>query len=403
MSTDKKTGSQKGFQTGFQTIGIVGSGTMGTGIAQVAAMAGQSVVIADRDTDALAASEANLNGILGRLAKKEKITEAERDRALARISFASDLEDLAPSGVVIEAIVEDLEAKQRLFRNLEGVVSAGCILATNTSSLSVSAIAGACQHPGRVVGMHFFNPAPLLPLVEVVASVQTLDAVKDIAYVLAQNWGKVPVMARDLPGFIVNRIARPFYGEALRLLDEGVADVPTIDWAMREIGGFRMGPFELMDLIGNDVNFAVTRSVYEAFYHDPRYRPSITQQRMVEAGFLGRKSGRGYYDYAPGAPDAVPTFDQDLARSIVDRITAMLMNEAVDAVFWNVASPEDIDLAMTKGVNYPRGLLQWADETGAAVLLGRINALRERYAEDRYRPSPMLVELAQTGRKVYGD
>lgn len=376
---------------------------MGTGIAQVAAMAGQSVVLVDRDDAALAGAEAGLNGVLGRLAKKDKITEAERDRALARITFAPDLQAIAGAGVVIEAIVEDLEAKQSLFRELEEIVSPGCILATNTSSLSVSAIAGACKHPGRVVGMHFFNPAPLLPLVEVVASVQTKGAVKDIAYVLAQNWGKVPVMARDLPGFIVNRIARPFYGEALRLLDEGIADVSTIDWAMREVGGFRMGPFELMDLIGNDVNFAVTRSVYEAFYHDPRYRPSITQQRMVEAGLLGRKSGRGYYDYSPDAPDAVPTFDRDLATRIVDRITAMLMNEAVDAVFWRVASREDIDLAMTKGVNYPRGLLRWVDEMGADVVLNRINSLQERYGEDRYRPSPFLVELARSGRKVYGD
>ena len=376
---------------------------MGTGIAQVAAMAGQSVVLVDRDRAALTAAEAGLKGILGRMAKKEKITEAERDRALARISYAPDLKEISGAGVVIEAIVEDLDAKQSLFRELEGIVSPGCILATNTSSLSVSAIAGACDHPGRVVGMHFFNPAPLLPLVEVVASVQTKGAVKDIAYVLAQNWGKVPVMARDLPGFIVNRIARPFYGEALRLLDEGVADVSTIDWAMREVGGFRMGPFELMDLIGNDVNFAVTRSVYEAFYHDPRYRPSITQQRMVEAGLLGRKSGRGYYDYAPDAPDAVPTFDRELATRVVDRISAMLMNEAVDAVFWNVASVEDIDLSMTKGVNYPRGLLRWVDETGADVVMNRITSLQQRYGEDRYRPSPLLVELARSGRKVYGD
>jgi 3-hydroxybutyryl-CoA dehydrogenase len=207
------------------------------------------------------------------------------------------------------------------------------------------------------------------------------------------------VVASDTPGFIVNRIARPFYGEAIRILEEGVADVATIDWAVRELGGFRMGPFELMDFIGNDVNYAVTRSVFEGFFYDPRYRPSLTQRRLVEAGFLGRKSGRGYYDYrANGAPPA-PREDRALGQRIVDRILAMLVNEAVDAVFLRVASPADIDLAMTKGVNYPKGLLAWGDELGLDWVLRSIEDLQDVYGEDRYRPSPLLKRMVADGSR----
>jgi 3-hydroxybutyryl-CoA dehydrogenase len=214
------------------------------------------------------------------------------------------------------------------------------------------------------------------------------------------GWGKTTVVAADTPGFIVNRVARPFYGEALRLLDEGIADAPTIDWAMRELGAFRMGPFELMDFIGLDVNFAVTRSVYEQTFHDPRYRPSLTQQRLVEAGRLGRKSGRGFYDHAEGAARPEPTRDAALGARILRRVLAMLVNEAADAVHWRVASPADVELAMTKGVNYPRGLLAWGDELGAAAVLAEIDALRDEYAEDRYRASPYLRRAARSGGRL---
>jgi len=214
---------------------------------------------------------------------------------------------------------------------------------------------------------------------------------------LVNRWGKTTVLASDTPGFIVNRIARPFYGEALRISEESIADFATIDWAMRELGGFRMGPFELMDFIGNDINYSVTRSVFEGTYFDTRYKPFLTQQRLVEAGFLGKKTGRGYYDYTPGATMPQPVSDRVLGHAIVDRILAMLINEAADAVLFKIASAEDIDLAMTKGVNYPKGLLAWADELGIATILLKLETLQAEYGEDRYRPSALLRRMAATG------
>jgi 3-hydroxybutyryl-CoA dehydrogenase len=252
-----------------------------------------------------------------------------------------------------------------------------------------------------VLGVHFFNPAPVMPLVEVIAGVTTAPEVLPAVRALVDSWGKTTVVAADTPGFIVNRIARPFYGEAIRLLEEGVADAATIDWAMREVGGFRMGPFELMDFIGHDVNYAVTRSVFEAFFYDPRYRPSFTQQRMVEAGRLGKKTGRGFYDYADGAAKPEPNADRALGEVIAARIVCMLMNEAADAVFLRVATPADVDLAMTTGVNYPRGLLAWADEMGAAEVVGVLDALQAEYREDRYRASPLLRRMARDGGRFF--
>ncbi|MGH7677017.1 MAG: 3-hydroxyacyl-CoA dehydrogenase family protein, partial [Gemmatimonadaceae bacterium] len=200
---------------------------------------------------------------------------------------------------------------------------------------------------------------------------------------------------------IVNRVARPYYGESLRIYEEGFADFATIDWAMKEIGGFKMGPFELMDLIGNDVNYAVTRSVFEAMYYDPRYKPSLTQRSMVEANRLGRKTGVGYYDYRNGAVKPAPKTDPAVGRPILDRILAMLINEAADAVLLRIASPRDIDLAMTKGVNYPKGLLAWADELGPSVVYDRLVALQEDYGEDRYRPSALLKRMARDGKRFH--
>ena len=258
----------------------------------------------------------------------------------------------------------------------------------------------ALPHADRVVGMHFFNPAPLMALVEIVPAITTSPDVTAQTRALADAWGKTTVVATDTPGFIVNRIARPFYGESLRILEEGIADVPTIDWAMRELGGFRMGPFELMDFIGNDVNFAVTSSVFEATFYDPRYRPSLTQRRLVEAGLLGRKRERGYYDYRAGAVAPSPTRDSTLGAAIVDRVLAMLVNEAVDAVHLCVASAADVELAMTKGVNYPRGLLAWGDTIGASEILRRLEWLQAEYGEDRYRPSPLLRRCVREGRSL---
>lgn len=383
-------------------VGVLGAGTMGRGIAQVAAVYGHPVWLFDTHPAALEEARAFLEKILTRQAEKGRMTAAEAQAALGRMHYISDgLEPLAGCGLVLEAIVEDLDIKQSVFRLLEAVVDAEALLATNTSSLSVTSIAGACAHPGRVVGLHFFNPAPLLPLVEVVPGLETAAQTVETALGLMAAWGKTPVQAKDTPGFIVNRVARPFYGEALRMLEEGMADAATIDWAMRELGGFRMGPFELMDLIGNDINYKVTASVFEAFFYDPRYKPSLTQQRMVEAGRLGRKTGRGYYAYGPEAPRPVPDTDPEKGRAILDRMLALLINEAADAVFWNIASVEDIDLSMTRGVNYPKGLLRWADEIGLDVVLDRLTALQEEYGEDRYRPSPLLRRMVRAGHTFY--
>lgn len=386
-------------------VGVLGAGAMGTGIAQVAATAGHRVVLVDSYAPSLDKARLGIQKALAREVEKNRMTRDAATGVEQRIQYApsngDDLSAFKDCGLVIEAIVEEVEAKQRAFKSMEAAVSDSCVLATNTSSLSVGALAAACKHPGRVIGLHFFNPAPVLPLVEVVGAIISDPDVAERASKLVAQWGKVTVRAADTPGFIVNRVARPFYGESLRIYEEGIADLATIDWAMKELGGFKMGPFELMDLIGNDVNYAVTRSVFEAFYYDPRYRPSLTQRRMVEAGRLGRKTGMGYYDYRDGAPKPQPTTDRALGAQVVDRVLAMLINEAVDAVQLRVASAKDIDLAMTKGMNYPKGLLAWADEIGIDTVCRRLVALQQEYGEDRYRPSPLLKRMASTGARFF--
>jgi len=386
-------------------IGVVGAGAMGAGIAQVAAQRGHPVVLADAFAAAISRAMDAHHKAMDREVEKGRLTRADADAVLARITYVTGMSDaelkpFASCGLVIEAIIEDLGAKQKLFAALEKVVAPTAVLGTNTSSLAVAALAGGCAHPERVVGIHFFNPAPVMPLVEIIPALGTDEAVTTAARELIERWGKIPVVASDTPGFIVNRIARPFYGEALRILEEGIADAATIDWAMRTIGGFRMGPFELMDFIGNDVNYAVTRTVFEAMYFDPRYRPALTQRRLVESGWLGRKAKRGYYDYRDGAAAPAPTEDAALGRVIVDRILAMLINEAIDAVQMRVASPADIELAMTKGVNYPRGLLTWGDELGPGTVLATLESLQQEYGEDRYRPSPLLRRIAKSGGRL---
>ncbi len=380
-------------------IGVLGAGAMGTGITQVAAAHGHKVVLGDARADAVGKAKQTLAKAFARDVEKGRLTQAAATRALEGMTFTSgdDMRAFAPCGLVIEAIVESLPIKQAAFRALESVVSADAVLATNTSSLSVAAIAGGCSQRARVCGVHFFNPAPVMPLVEVIPWLGADHGMIGDVQQLVSKWGKTVVIASDTPGFIVNRIARPFYGEALRIFDEGIADAPTIDWAMRELGGFRMGPFELMDLIGLDVNFAVTESVFEAFFYDPRFRPSLTQRRLVEAGWLGRKAGRGFYNYAEGETKPEPTRDVAVGTQVRDRIVAMLINEALDARYARVASAADIELAMQQGVNYPKGLLAWCDEIGASVVLARIEALQAEYAEDRYRPSVKLRQVARSG------
>jgi len=374
---------------------------MGKGIAQVAATAGHPVKLYDNNPDALRRAQADLERILHRQVEKGRMSAEEVEAILDRIEYVDSMYLCKNAGLVIEAIVESLDAKQNLFEQLEDIVSEKSILATNTSSLSIASIASACKRPERVLGIHFFNPAPLMKLVEIIPAVQTGSEILQEAEAMLKSWGKTTVRAKDTPGFIVNRVARPFYGEALRLLDEGLADAATIDWAMRELGGFRMGPFELMDFIGNDVNYKVTESVFQAFFYDPRYKPSFTQKRLAEAGYLGRKSGRGYYTYGDHADRPAPKAEKDLGHYILDRILVMLINEAADAVFWNIASPADIDLAMTQGVNYPKGLLQWADEKGITACVEAMDALYDEYREDRYRCSPLLRRMARNGRTFF--
>ena len=382
------------------SVGVLGAGSMGTGIAQVAAMAGHRVVVADPSGEALANADHEIRRALSRDVDKQRLARARADEVVARIRFVPLSYDVfADSGLVIEAIVEDLDAKREAFRQVEGVVGHDTVLATNTSSLPITAIASACERASLVVGIHFFNPAPVMPLVEIVPGLSTHPTVTTEARALINQWGKTTVVAKDTPGFIVNRVARPFYGESLRILEEGLADAATIDWAMRTLGGFRMGPFELMDLIGLDVNYAVTRSVFEGLYFDPRYRPSLTQRRLVEAGFLGRKTGRGFYDYHEGAVRPEPIEDSERGAEILLRVLVMLVNEAADAVFLNVATAHDVELAMTKGVNYPKGLLAWGDEIGLPRVLERLTALQETYGDDRYRPSPLLRRMVREGRR----
>ena len=385
----------------MKKIGIIGAGAMGSGIAQVAASAGHSVVLFDTNADALSLSKSKLANVMDRLVEKGRLTSEEAQEIQNRISYADHMEALSESGIIIEAIIENLDVKKGVFSSIESLVSKDCILASNTSSLSITSIASACERSERVLGIHFFNPAPLMPLVEIIPAIQTADEITDEARNIIDSWKKITVLAKDTPGFIVNRVARPFYGEAIRILEEGIADVATIDWAMKEIGGFRMGPFELTDYIGHDVNYVVTETVFKAFFFDPRYKPSFTQKRLVEAGRLGRKSGQGFYDYSQGAVNPKPNTDEALGTEIVNRITAMLINEAIDALFLNIASAKDIDLAMTKGVNYPKGLLAWADEKGLDVVLTQLEELYKNYCEDRYRPSPLLRKMVNEQKTFY--
>ncbi len=485
-------------------VGVIGAGAMGAGIAQVAAQAGHTVLLIDARAGAARAAIGTIAKALGGLVAKGRMTEAQQNAMVERLTAVDDIAALAPAGLVIEAIVEDLAAKREVLTKLEPHVAPDAILATNTSSLSVAAIARGLQHPARVVGMHFFNPAPILPLVEVISGVTTDPAVAARVFDTATAWGKSPVHAKSTPGFIVNRIARPFYAEALRLLQERATDAATIDAVMREGCGFRMGPCELMDLVGHDVNFAVTRSVHAAYFGDPRFAPSVVQQEMVEAGLLGRKSARGFFDYregaanpppatAPAAPrpsraviegdlgparglvarlesggipfataeaetpaivldgailrltdgkpatlaeernlvlfdvaldyasarriaiapsdrasaearDAAVGFFQALGFAvsviadtpglIVARTLAMLVNEAMSAVQDGVASAEDIDTAMTRGVNYPRGPLGFGADFGHRRLVAILDNLASAYGEDRYRTTLRLRKLA---------
>ena len=385
----------------MEKISIIGAGTMGLGIAQVASSFGFSVTIMDKDYHILRKSKIKLENILSMLNKKGKINQSTAKNTLNNIHWTSEISDISNSKLVIEAIIEKLGVKQELFMKLESFISRKCILATNTSSLSVTEISSVCKHTERVMGIHFFNPVPLMKLVEIIPTKHLASPILPEIKSMLKSWGKTVVTAKDTPGFIVNRIARPFYGEALKIFEEGVSDFSTIDWAMRELGGFPMGPFELMDYIGNDINYSATKAVYEGTNYNPRYKPSHIQKKMVEIGHLGRKSGKGYFDYTNKSNHYEPNKDQKLGRIIVNRILAMLINEAADTLHLEIATRDDIDTAMTIGVNYPKGLLKWADEIGIKSILKQIKELSSKTNDLRYQPSPLLEEMLHKNTLFY--
>ncbi|NYE01524.1 3-hydroxybutyryl-CoA dehydrogenase [Kineosphaera limosa] len=381
-----------------EVVAVVGAGAMGSGIAQVAALAGHETYLVDMVAGAADAAVERLVATLNRLAEKGHLSPEAAGNAAARLHTEQDVEALPPCGVVIEAIAENLGAKRALFEQLAATQSPETVLASNTSSLDIDAIAGDVPHPGRVIGLHFFNPAARMRLVEVISGARSDEAALRRGEEYVRAWGKTTVRCTSTPGFIVNRVARPFYGEAQRMVAEGIADAATIDLALRG-AGFAMGPLELTDLIGQDVNLAVGTSVWEQTDRDPRYEPTQAQRDLVAAGQLGRKTGRGVFTYVDGkATDAVP--DERRARELVGgpvrtdpvaRTVAMLVNEAVDLVARGEASAADVDVAMQLGTNYPRGPIEWGREIGLATVAAQLAELDAAYPGGRYRPSPALT------------
>jgi 3-hydroxybutyryl-CoA dehydrogenase len=375
-------------------IAVVGAGTMGAGIAESSALAGLSVVMVDVREEALDLGRHTIEKDLDRRVRKGRLSEEERRASIGRVSATTSLESCADSPVVIEAVVEDMAVKTRVFGDLEGVVASEAVLATNTSSLSVAGIAAATEHPGRVVGMHFFNPVPAMRLVEVVTGPSTDPSAVSQVEEMAERLGKTPIRVSDTPGFVVNRVARPFYLEALRLVEAG-GKPGQIDAAIRG-AGFRMGPLQLADLIGNDVNLTVSESLFERYYYHPRFRPSYLQRSMVEGGLLGRKSGRGFYDYS--AEKTAEDNEIEPSEDVSLRVISCIVNEAFLALSEGVATAEDIDRAMKLGANYPKGPFEWVEEIGARSIVETLDSLRAANG-DAYLAAPALRERATGTRR----
>jgi 3-hydroxybutyryl-CoA dehydrogenase len=394
-----------------RVIGVIGAGTMGSGIAQLACRSGARTLLHDPIPQALERGLERARDGLQKEAAKGRLTQEEAQAAGERLQGVDDLAAFAPCDLVIEAAPERIELKHELYARLSGeIVDEKCVLATNTSSLLVTAIAASTTHPERVVGMHFFNPAPIMRLLEVVAGAQSDERSLELAHATGEAMGKTVIRAQDGPGFLVNRCNRPFGLEALRLLQERIADIETIDRIVRIEGGFRMGPFELMDLVGIDTGFEISKSFYEQSFYEPRWQPSPISARYVAAGLHGRKSGRGYYDYSrnpyrppdpdqdPNPSDAADAKVQPAAGGVLERIVCQVINECAFALGEGVGSAEDIDTGMVLGLNYPRGPLAWADEIGLDHVLAVLDGLWEEYHEERYRAAPALRRLVRAGQ-----
>jgi 3-hydroxybutyryl-CoA dehydrogenase len=393
-----------------ERIGVVGAGPMGSGIAQLACLGGYETLLQDPLPEALERGAERLVESLGKGVRREMWSAEQAEQAGGRLRTAADVAELGGCDLVIEAAPEDLALKRRLFDDLAAACGAETILASNTSSLPVTEIAERTPGRERVVGMHFFNPPALMKLVEVVATADSSEAALEATTEVGRRMGRTPIRAKDSPGFIANRLARPYSLESLRMLAEGVADAQTIDRACRLGGGFRMGPFELIDLIGLDVNLSVARSFYAQGGEPARWRPSEIQERMVEKGLLGRKGGRGFYSYEGEGPHrepdpelgiAAPTLDPaELSRidaaapEIVPRLIAQIANEATYALEEQVGTPEDMNTAMRLGFNWPLGPVEFTELIGLERAVDLLEPLQRAHG-DAYAPAPALLAAAR--------